>query len=66
MIKRLEYLKIFGVDWKSQDIRPEIYPSLDDFERAKAELKKFSIHPEVDRIVSFDITSPRKERQPSC
>ncbi len=66
VIKRLEYLKVFGVDWKSQDIRPEIYPSLDDFERAKTELKKFSINPEIDKIVSFDITSPRKERQPSA
>ncbi|MGC8866738.1 MAG: glycosyltransferase family 9 protein [Elusimicrobiales bacterium] len=64
VIKRLEYLKVFGIDWrKIKDIKPEIYPAPCDFENVKKTLERYLIYPGRDKIVSFDITSPRKERQ---
>lgn len=65
VIKKFEYLKPFGIDWRSiSDIKPEIYPSKDDEEKVKEVFKKNEIDLNKDKIVSFDITSPRAQRQP--
>lgn len=64
-MKRFEYLKPFGIDWRSiSDIKPEVYPSQNDKDKVNQVFSKLGINTNKDKIVSFDITSPRAQRQP--
>lgn len=67
VIKKFEYLKPFGIDWRSiSDIRPEIYPSDSDKKKVIRVFEDKGIDINKDKVISFDITSPRPERQPKA
>ncbi|MEF3279918.1 MAG: glycosyltransferase family 9 protein [Elusimicrobiota bacterium] len=67
VIKKFQYLKPLGVNWKEiNDIKPEIYPLTSDFLKAKEILISKGINIEKDKIATFDITSPRAYRQLSA
>ena len=65
-MKRFEYLTPFGIDPKKiEDITPVMYLSERDRDHALEMLKEKGVR-YGDLIATFDITSPRLERQPSA
>ncbi|MCX7905260.1 MAG: glycosyltransferase family 9 protein [Elusimicrobiales bacterium] len=67
VIKRFECLKAVGLDWrKIDDIKPEVYLLDDEKKRALRVFESYGLTPKKDFIISFDITSPRIERQPEA
>lgn len=62
--EKFEYLRFFGINpGDIDDIKPEVYPSDLDYQKAREMLYLNAIDLKKDKIINFDITSPRIYRQ---
>lgn len=65
VIKKFQYLKPFGIDWKKiEDIKPKVYYTEGDRKKVLDIFKKVNVN--TDKIITLDITSPRAYRQLSA
>jgi ADP-heptose:LPS heptosyltransferase len=64
--QKFQYLKPFGIKWEEiDDIKPEIYPDENNKIKIREILGKKNVDIN-DKIITFDITSPRAVRQMSA